>query len=106
MSAPLRKRTCANSARLYLLCAISGREQMQQAAPLLNHVIGTSHQRRRQVEAERLGGFEVDRQLDPGRELDRQIARLGALQNPVDVAGPTPIALSLVDAVGCEQAGL
>jgi len=32
--------------------------------------------------------------------------RLGALQNPIDVAGPAPIALSLVDAVGCEQAGL
>src|SRR5262249_53956813 len=31
---------------------------------------------------------------------------LGALENPVDVAGPTPIALSLVDAVGCKQAGL
>src|SRR6516164_7980753 len=72
----------------------------------LDHLVGAGYQRGRQVEAERLGGLEIDRQLDPGRELDRQIARLGALENPVDVAGRMPIALSLVDAVRCEQARL
>src|SRR5215471_17887924 len=71
-----------------------------------NHLVGARKQRWRQLEAERLGAFEVDRQIDPGRELDRQIARFGALENPVDVAGRMPIALSLVDAVRCEQARL
>src|SRR5262249_57883841 len=51
-------------------------------------------------------GFRFARRLGPGWDLARKTARLGALQNPVDVAGPTPIALSLVDAVGCEQASL
>src|SRR5215471_11167597 len=70
-----------------------------------DHLVGAGDERWRQVEAERLGGLEVDRQLDPSRELDRQITWLGALQNPVDIAGPASVALSLVDAVGCEQAG-
>ena len=37
------------------------------------------------VEAERLGGLEVDDELKLGRLLDRQIGRLGALQDMVDV---------------------
>src|SRR5215472_4406254 len=78
----------------------------QQHSCSFDHLVGAGDQRWWQVEAERLGCLEIDRQLDPGRELDRQISGLGALENPVDIAGPTPIALSLVDAVGCKQAGL
>src|SRR5215510_3872665 len=76
------------------------------STPSLDHLVGARKQRWRQLEAERLAGLEIDRQLDPGRELDRQIARLSALENPVDVAGRMPIALSLVDTVRCEQARL
>src|SRR5262249_57134988 len=39
-------------------------------------------------------------------DSDGKMPGLGPFQNPVDVAAPTPIALSLVDAVGCEQASL
>ena len=35
----------------------------------------------RHGEAERLGGLEVDDQLELGRLLDRQIGRLGALED-------------------------
>src|SRR5262249_38812161 len=72
----------------------------------LNHLVGAGLERQRHRQSEGLRRLEIDGQLDPGRELDRQICGLGALENPVDVAGPTPIALSLVDAVGCKQAGL
>ena len=41
------------------------------------------------VEAERLGGLEVDHELELGRLIDRQVGGLFALENPSDVeAGP------------------
>ena len=43
------------------------------------------------VEAERLGGLEVDHQLVFGRRLHRQIGWLLALEDAVDVAGRVPI---------------
>ena len=45
---------------------------------------------RRHVEAERLGGLEVDDQLELGRVLHRQVARLLALEDAVDIAGGAP----------------
>ena len=43
--------------------------------------------RRRHGEAERLGGLEIDHQLVLGRSLDRQIGRLLALEDAIDVSG-------------------
>src|SRR5262249_10554238 len=37
---------------------------------LFDHLVGTDHERQRHVNAERLGGFEVDDQLEPGGLLD------------------------------------
>ena len=48
---------------------------------------------RRHVEAERLGGLEVDHQLVLGRRLHRQIGRLRALEDAVDIAGGAPVLL-------------
>ena len=46
---------------------------------------------RRHGEAERLGGLEVDHQLVLGRRLHRQIGRLLALEDAIDVAGRAPV---------------
>jgi hypothetical protein len=47
--------------------------------PLLDHLVGRRQQRFRDGEAERLGGFEVDHQLDLHYLLDRQISWFFAL---------------------------
>jgi hypothetical protein len=44
------------------LCAISGCEQMQQVASLLDDLVGAGEKRWRHVEAEHIGGLEVDRE--------------------------------------------
>src|SRR6266852_2793167 len=53
---------------------------------LLDDFIRPLQQRRRDCQAEGLGGLEVDNQLELGRLLDGEIAGLGALEDLVDVA--------------------
>jgi hypothetical protein len=53
----------------------------------LDHLVGAREQRWRHVEAERLRGLEVDHQLVFSGRLHRQIGRLFALEDAVDVAG-------------------
>ena len=46
-----------------------------------NDIVGAGEDRRRDREAERVGGLEIDDELEFGRLLDRQIGRFGALED-------------------------
>jgi hypothetical protein len=62
--------------------ALSGRRSKLSAlrdASLLDHLIGSRQQRFRDGEAERLGGFEVDDELELGRLHNRQVGGFLAL---------------------------
>jgi hypothetical protein len=48
-----------------------------------DHLIGAGDEGRWDVEADGGGGFQVDDQLEFGGQLDRQIGRLGALEDAV-----------------------
>src|SRR5262245_19720627 len=55
------------------------------ASPLFDDLVGTGEQRRRDFQAEGLGGVEVDDELEFGGRLDRQIAGLFSAQDSVDI---------------------
>jgi hypothetical protein len=58
--------TCPLSAR-------TGCEQSQQGSPLFDHLVGDGKHARRDGEAERLGGLEIEYQVELRRLLDRQV---------------------------------
>jgi hypothetical protein len=64
--------------------------QKRTSRHLFNHLVSASEERGRHWQAECLGGLEVDHQLILGRRLHRQVGRLLALEDAIDVAGGTP----------------
>src|SRR6516162_5459406 len=61
---------------------------------------GAGDQRRRDGEAERLGGLDIDHQLRFGRLLDRQARRLLALEDTIDVRSRTPNYVDSIRSIG------
>src|SRR6478752_7173154 len=58
-------------------------------SPLFNYFVGCGEQRLRNVEAERLGGLEIDNQIGLGRRLHRHITWFLALENAIDISRGT-----------------
>src|ERR1700730_11798209 len=60
---------------------------VQQKQCLFEHFVGTGEQRGREIEAQCLGGLEVNDQLVFGRLLDGKVGRFGPLEDLVDIDG-------------------
>src|SRR4029077_944473 len=61
---------------------------------LFDHLIRSRQHVRWNRQADLLGGFQIDDELELRRLLDRQIFRLGAFQDLVDVSGRAPVEIS------------
>src|SRR5215831_475200 len=64
-----------------------------------DHLVGAHQQCSRYREPERLGGLEIDDQLDLGGLLHRQITRLFAFENSPDVNANLPVVFPFVASV-------
>ena len=53
---------------------------------LFDHLVGAGKQRRRHGQSKRLRRFEIDHQFVLGWRLHRQVSRLLALEDAIDVA--------------------
>ena len=60
-------------------------KQVEGRASSFDHLVGPGEQRLRHIEAERLGGLEVDGQFKFRRLLNGKIGRFGSLQDAIDI---------------------
>src|SRR5262249_57198907 len=86
--------------------ATSGCEQLQQGSPLFDQLVGAGEEQRRQLEAERPRGLQVDHQVDFSRLLDGKIAGPCALEDLVDQAGGTAVQVGVADEGGRQPPGV
>jgi hypothetical protein len=66
-------------------CSVVSRRAYLSRGSSFDHVVGAAKNRWRDRHAERLGGLEIDHQLEPRRSLDRQVGRAGTGGNPADI---------------------
>ena len=57
----------------------------QQMASSFDHLVGAGEERRGHFEAERLGGLQIDDQLEFVGPVDRDVARLGPVEDLVHI---------------------
>jgi len=69
-----------------------------------DHLIGALLEMQRNVEAERLGGLEVNHQLELDGGLDRKLARLRAPQDAINIGRCKPKLIALLTSVGQQAA--
>ena len=77
---------------------------MQQIVPSFDHLVGEQQHGLRDAQPKCLRGLDVDHELELGRLLNRQIARVGALQDAIDVACRLAELFRQIGAIGDEAA--
>src|SRR5499427_1980640 len=83
-NAPAWRCLTCKSLRLQAAKSQSGLMHPSKKALLVDHLVGEDVELRRDRHSERVGGLAIDHQVEFRRLLDRQVARLGALDNLVD----------------------
>src|SRR5262252_1365416 len=71
---------------------------------LFDYLVGAQHNRWRYRKAQRLGGLAVQDHLELGRKLHREITRLLAAQDAIDIGGGTTKGVYQVGSVGKQTA--
>src|SRR5205807_9363000 len=87
--------------------SVSGQKQthaLQQTTLLFDHLIGAREERSRHVDAERLGGLEVDHEPEVGGLLDRQVTDFGTFENPIDITRSSSKHVNFVRSIGNQTA--
>jgi hypothetical protein len=64
---------------------------LRQTTSLFDHLIGSRQQQRRDSEADRVGGLEINNQCVLGRRLHWQIGGLLAFEDAIDITGRAPV---------------
>jgi hypothetical protein len=85
MSASLRKRPKCCVAANDVKCCQELTNAVQQRASSFDNSVGALLKEQRHIETERLCNFEIDRQLELDRGLDREIGWLCATENAIDI---------------------
>src|SRR5260221_10003112 len=76
----------------------------QQRTCSLDHFVSALLEEHWHVEAERLGGLEVDHQLELDRSLNGKLARLLSLEDAIGIDSRAPKIIGQVNAVGQQAA--
>src|SRR4029453_3209024 len=90
---------------LRLLWAKSGLMECSKKRSLFDHLVSSSEHRVRHGETERFGRLEIDRQIVLGWRLHRQVGRLVALENTIDVNRSAPVLVDRIRPIRDQAAG-
>src|SRR5215813_5444109 len=74
------------------------------STPSFDHLVGAGGQRQWDSDAKRLGGLEVNDQLDLHHLLNRQVSRRGTFENPPSIGANQPIGFSKVGCIAHQAA--